>query len=181
MHLENNMYKGRPPQKPELCCGGQAPYSTGYPCVVSVLGTPLYQCSSCHCCERLLWASVNILKALSMHSPFMIGDLRAHRPTLRWTFNSFWPKTSWPLCPIPLIYPTAAQATFVFFPWMKKVLRGKCFTDVEEVEQKTAEALKGIRINKFKNCFEQWKKCLNRCIVSNGKYFEGDWSLNMWE
>ena len=44
-----------------------------------------------------------------------------------------------------------------------------------------AEALKGIKINEFKNCFEQWKKRLNRCTASNGEYFEGDRSLNMKE
>ena len=46
---------------------------------------------------------------------------------------------------------------------MKKVLKGKYFADVEEVkqptkqqqQQKTAEALKGIKIDVFKNCFEQ--------------------------
>ena len=54
---------------------------------------------------------------------------------------------------------------------MKKVLKGKHFADVEEVKQKLAEALKGIKINEFKNCFEQWKKGLNRCIASNGEYF----------
>ena len=45
---------------------------------------------------------------------------------------------------------------------MKKVLEGKYFADVEEVkqptkqqqQQKTAEALKGIKIDVFKNCFE---------------------------
>ena len=41
---------------------------------------------------------------------------------------------------------------------MKNVLKGKHFAYVEEVKQKMAEALKGINIDKFKNCFEQWKK-----------------------
>ena len=41
---------------------------------------------------------------------------------------------------------------------MKKVLKGKRLADVEEVNQKTAEALKGIRVDKFKNCFEEWNK-----------------------
>ena len=41
---------------------------------------------------------------------------------------------------------------------MKNVLKEKRFTVVEKVRQKTAEALKGIKINEFKNCFEQWKK-----------------------
>ena len=57
---------------------------------------------------------------------------------------------------------------------MKKVLKQKRFANVEEVKQETAEALKDIKIDEFKNCFEQWKKCLNRCIASNGEYFEGD-------
>ena len=44
-----------------------------------------------------------------------------------------------------------------------------------------AEALKGIKIDGFKNCFEQWKKHLNMCIAANGEYFESDWTLNMPE
>ena len=45
---------------------------------------------------------------------------------------------------------------------MKKVLKGKCFADVEEVNQKKkkAEALKGIKIDEFKTIFEHWKKVL---------------------
>ena len=41
-------------------------------------------------------------------------------------------------------------------------------------ETKMVEALKDIKIDEFKNCFEQWKKYLYRCIASNGEYFEGD-------
>ena len=44
---------------------------------------------------------------------------------------------------------------------MKTVLKGKHFPDVEEVKQKTAEALKSIKIDKFKNYFEQWEKTLD--------------------
>ena len=45
---------------------------------------------------------------------------------------------------------------------------------MEEVKQKMAEALKGIKTDEFKNCPEQWKKCLDKCISSNGEnlYFE---------
>ena len=60
---------------------------------------------------------------------------------------------------------------------MKNILKGKYFDDVEEMKQKMAEELKGIKIDEFKNCYEQWKKC--RCIASNVEYFEGDRSLNM--
>ena len=64
---------------------------------------------------------------------------------------------------------------------MKKVLRGKHSADVEKVKQKTTEALKGIKIDQFKNGFEWWKKYLDTCIASNGEYFQGDWSLNIEE
>ena len=41
---------------------------------------------------------------------------------------------------------------------MKNTLKGKRFANVEEVKQKMAEALKGIKINEFKNCLDQWGK-----------------------
>ena len=74
----------------------------------------------------------------------------------------------------PPYLPDLAPCDFFLFPRMKKFLKGKRFPDVAEVKQKTAEALKGIKIDEFKNCFEQWKKRLDKCIASNGEYFEGD-------
>ena len=43
---------------------------------------------------------------------------------------------------------------------MKKILKGKCFAHVEEVKQKVAKALRGIKIDEFENYFEQWKNIL---------------------
>jgi hypothetical protein len=57
---------------------------------------------------------------------------------------------------------------------MKEVLKGKHFADMEEVKTKTMEALKGITLQEFQDCFKKWKTCLDRCIASNGQYFEGD-------
>ena len=57
---------------------------------------------------------------------------------------------------------------------MEKIFKGECFASVKEVKQKTAEALKSIKVDKFKNCFGQWKKYLNRCSASDGEYLEGD-------
>ena len=37
-----------------------------------------------------------------------------------------------------------------------------------------AEALKDIKMDEIKNCFEQQEKNLDRCVASNGEYFEGD-------
>ena len=79
--------------------------------------------------------------------------------------------------PHPPYLPDLAPINFFFcIPWIKRVLKGKCFADLEEIKQKMAEALKGIKIGKFKKCFEQWKKKhFDRCIASNGEYFEGDY------
>ena len=74
--------------------------------------------------------------------------------------------------------PDLSPSDFLF-PQMKKVLKGKHFADVEEVRQRTAWVLEGIKIDEFKNCSEKWKKWLDGCIPSNGEYFEGNWSLNM--
>ena len=73
-----------------------------------------------------------------------------------------------PPCSLDLV-----PSDFFLFPWMKKSPQRKSFADVEEVKQKT-EAVKGIKIEKFKNCFEQWKNRLESCITSNGEYSEGD-------
>ena len=62
------------------------------------------------------------------------------------------------ITPVPhLSYsPNFAQLSnfFFLFPQMKKGLKAKHFANVEEVKQKMAEALKGIKVNEFKNCFE---------------------------
>jgi hypothetical protein len=55
---------------------------------------------------------------------------------------------------------------------MKKVLKRKCFADVEEVKKKTMEALKGITLQEFQDCFENRKTRLDQCIATNGQYFE---------
>jgi len=74
----------------------------------------------------------------------------------------------------PPYSPDLAPCDFFLFPRMKKVLKGKRFADVEEVKTKTTEALKGITLQEFQDCFEKWKTRLDRCIASNGQYFEGD-------
>ena len=57
-----------------------------------------------------------------------------------------------------------------FVPLDEKVLTGKRFAGVEEVKHKMAEERRGIEIDEFKHCFEQWKQVL----IGTGEYFEGD-------
>ena len=113
--------------------------------------------------------------------PFLMGDLLTYLPTLLWVFSSFRPENSMTPMPHPLYSPDLALflSDFSLFPWMKKVLKGKCFADVEEMKQKMSEVSKGSKSKSSKTVFRVVKKKSHRCITSNGKYFEGDWSLNM--
>jgi len=63
---------------------------------------------------------------------------------------------------------------FFLFPRMRRDLKGKRFQNVQQVREKTKEALKAITLQEFHNCFEQWKKQWDKCIDFQGEYFEGD-------
>ena len=57
---------------------------------------------------------------------------------------------------------------------MKRYLKGKRFQNVQEVREKTTEALKSINLQDFQNCFEKSKKRWDKFIDSQGVYFEGN-------
>jgi len=80
----------------------------------------------------------------------------------------------------PLYSPDLAPCDFFLFPRLKRDLKGKRFHNVEEVREKTMEALKALPLQEFQNCFEQWKKRWDKCIDSQGEYFEGDSILKMF-
>ncbi|KYQ48450.1 hypothetical protein ALC60_00181 [Trachymyrmex zeteki] len=73
--------------------------------------------------------------------------------------------------------PTRSSTWRFLFPRLKRNMKGKRFATVEEVKQKSLEGLKDIPMSEFKNCFEQWKNRLEKCVVVNGEYFEGDQNL----
>ena len=102
-----------------------------------------------------------------------MGDLQAHLLTPPLSVQQFWiknGKTSVSPAPIHLISP---QGPFCLFSCMKKVLKENWFADVEEVKKKMSEALQCIKIDGFKNCFEQWENILIG-VMSNGEYLECD-------
>jgi hypothetical protein len=57
---------------------------------------------------------------------------------------------------------------------MEGQMKGERFADVSEVKKKTLEVLNNISTEEFQKCFQQWEKCLYKCIKSKGKYFKGD-------
>ena len=90
--------------------------------------------------------------------PFYDGWFRSAPAHTALSVQQFLTKNGMTPVPYPAYSSSLAPAAFFWFPHMKKVLKGKCFVHAEEVKQKQAEALKGIKIDEFKNCFEQWKK-----------------------
>ena len=77
-------------------------------------------------------------------------------------------------CAPPSLFTGSHPESLVFVPPGEKSPPRDVFANVEEVKQRTAEALKGIELDEIKNCFEPWRIHLYRCIALNGKYFEGD-------
>jgi hypothetical protein len=74
----------------------------------------------------------------------------------------------------PSYSPDLAPCDLFLFSKFKRNVKEMCFATVEEVKQKSPEGLKDIPMSEFKNCFEQWKNRLEKCIVVNGECFKRD-------
>ena len=89
--------------------------------------------------------------------------------------QQFLTKTGVTPVPHPPYSPNLTPSDFFLFPWMKKVLKGKCFADVEEVKQKMAAVLKLMNSNTVSvDVFYQTEStlkvtevetCKNKCTI----------------
>jgi hypothetical protein len=66
------------------------------------------------------------------------------------------------------------SSDFWLYPKLKIALKGKRFDDIGTVEENTMKHLSSIPKDSFKKCFQQWQNRWNKCIASEGAYFEGD-------
>jgi len=57
---------------------------------------------------------------------------------------------------------------------MERDLKGRRFDTLEDVIAALTRALNSIHLAEFQRCIEQWKQRLDKCISSNGEYFEGN-------
>jgi len=76
--------------------------------------------------------------------------------------------------PHPPYSPDLAPCDFFLFPKLKPHLRGHHFGTVENVQAAATRALYNISSEDFLHCYEAWQQSWNRCIRSQGAYFEGD-------
>ena len=143
----------RDPKKPQIIFWiinfWWVPCGTGFPHCVSVLGTHL----------ALLWEaafgfSELFLKSLSVYLPVSWWVIYkctcAHRAEGSAVFDQ---KEHDPHAPPSLFTQSHPQWLCCCFPRWKTSSKRNILPSVEEVKQKTAEALKGVKIDKFKNCF----------------------------
>ena len=60
-----------------------------------------------------------------------------------------------------------------FWLFLKLPLKGKRFQTANEIQENTTGQLMVIPTKDFMECFEQWKRCWDNCVRSQGTYFEG--------
>ena len=101
-------------------------------------------------------ASVNFAAdSFPLFVHFTMGDSQVHLPTPCCAFSGLWPKNGLTLCPTLPVHPVSPRATSS--SQTKKSSKGNIVPMWKRWHKKTAE-LKGIKIDEFRNCFEQWKK-----------------------
>lgn len=83
-------------------------------------------------------------------------------------------KNGMTVIPQPPYSPDLAPADFFLFPKLKRPMKGKRFESVDEIQEKSLEQLNSISQDEFSGSFTQWKHRWEKCIASQGEYFEGD-------
>ena len=93
--------------------------------------------------------------------------------------RDFCTKNEMTVVPQPPYSPDLAPADFFLFPKMKRPMKGERFDDVEAIKKKSLEELKSIPEEDFQRAFLQWKRRWEKCIATQGEYFEGDTVCNL--
>ena len=78
------------------------------------------------------------------------------------------------MAPQPHYSPDLSPCDFFLFPKLKNHLKRTYFETVKNTQTAVIDQLKAIPVLEFKHCYEEWKKHLQRCVASEGSYFEGD-------
>ena len=76
--------------------------------------------------------------------------------------------------PQPPYSPDMAPCCFFLCPKIKRTLKGRRFTAIDDTKSASLKELKAIPKIEFEKCFEDWKMRWHKCIISNGDYFESD-------
>jgi hypothetical protein len=83
-------------------------------------------------------------------------------------------KKNIPVLPHPPYSPDLAPCDFYLFLKLKLKSKGHHFGTIENIQKAVTDDLNTLTENDFRYCCDQWKKHWNRCVTSQGSYFEGD-------
>ncbi|KDR06482.1 hypothetical protein L798_04224, partial [Zootermopsis nevadensis] len=67
-----------------------------------------------------------------------------------------------------------APCDFFLFPKLKIQLKGRRFETIEEIQAESQMVLDRLTKKDFQGCFHTWQGRWDRCVHSQGNYFEGD-------
>ena len=70
------------------------------------------------------------------------------------------------------LQPRFGTLRLLAFPKTKSPLKGKRIQTVNEIQDNTTGQLMAIPTKDFAECFEQWKRCWENCVRSQGADFE---------
>jgi len=87
--------------------------------------------------------------------------------------KQFLARTSTTVIEHPPYSPDLAPCDFYLFPKIKEKLKGHHFQTLETIKESTAQALSEVTSEQFDECFEGWKRRMEKCITAQGEYFEG--------
>jgi len=74
----------------------------------------------------------------------------------------------------PPYSPDLAPCDFWLFSKLKLPLKGTRFQTANEIKENATRQLMAIPKKDFSDCFEKWKERWDKCVRSQGQYFEGD-------
>jgi hypothetical protein len=72
------------------------------------------------------------------------------------------------------LFTDLARCDFWLFPKAKITIKGKCFESIQDIEAAMTAQLKTLTKKDFQNCFRKWQERWDKCVRSEGEYFEGD-------
>lgn len=78
------------------------------------------------------------------------------------------------VAPQPPYSPDLSRCDFFLFPKLKNHLKGTHFGTLANIQKAVTDQLKAIPESEFQRCYDNWKNRLERCVASQGSYFEGD-------
>ena len=70
--------------------------------------------------------------------------------------------------------PDLSPCDFFLFPKLKFYLKVRHFGTVDNIQKVVTDQLRALLHEDFQHCYLEWEQRLQRCVASQGNYFEGD-------